>query len=428
MFNQDQLHTVEASSPVTAVPQQREGDKANVDNTDIYYMPENFQKRNDVAGRNTNIKGVWVLIITIILLVMVAGAAFMYWSEPGSLSGLFGTKTTTAPLPAPVVVTPITNTVVPAVPVIPTGSPRETYLSFRGELAQATTVEAYMAVFAKYATTEAYAKIAARKMELETANTPNLFTTLRGYSLISLDGTEDISDATAEGRSILTVKKTNNREVGTVILLTENAQWRISEENWQASGAPTDPSVNQPATDDDSDGLSNLEEALIGTNAKASDTDTDTFNDLAELNNGYDPAGPGKLSDNKNLATYLNTTFNFSLQYPSAWNRTIATTDDSIMLTATDGQFVQVLIQPNSERDDILSWYKRTLSVENVPVSQQFTSVDWTGVRSPDGLTAYLTNKDKSYIFVVTYNTSTTKTLNYRNIYELILRSLKLAA
>ena len=98
------------------------------------------------------------------------------------------------------------------------------------------------------------------------------------------------------------------------------------------------------------------------------------------------------------------------------------------MLTAPDNQFIQVLVQPNTDREAIVDWYKKTFEAETIPSDQLLTAADWQGVRSPDGLSAYLTNKDKSYIFTVTYNLGSQRTLNYKNLFELILRSLKLTA
>ncbi len=211
--------------------------------------------------------------------------------------------------------------------------------------------------------------------------------------------------------------------------MLEEGQWKVSQEIWnQEVSSGNETGIIQPGVDDDEDGLTNEEEIALGTNPKAVDSDGDTYGDLAEINNEYNPTGEGKLSQNKNLASYLNTTFNLSLLYPVSWKRTIASTDDSIMLTAPENQFIQVLVQPNGDRETIADWYKRTFEVDTIPSNQLLTAADWQGVRSPDGLSAYVTNKDKSYIFTVTYNLGSLRTLNYKNLFELMLRSLKITA
>lgn len=53
--------------------------------------------------------------------------------------------------------------------------------------------------------------------------------------------------------------------------------------------------------DDDGDGLPNLFEDAIKTDRNSRDTDGDGYDDLAELKNGYNPSGAGKLEYSKNF-------------------------------------------------------------------------------------------------------------------------------
>ncbi len=437
MFNQDQLHSVESSAPAAPAPapvMPSEGnDSAKTDNADIYYMPENFQKNNKVAGKNTNISGVWVLVVSIFFLLALGGGLYLYLLRPDLLNRLLG-RSAPAPVESP---TPATSTpsvptpLEPAAPTRPSGLAKDVYLAFRSELELTDSVESYIAVFAKYATSAKITALEDQKSRLESAGgQTDILAALKGNPLPALDGTEDITETASDQQSILTIKKTNGRLSGRVVFLPEKGQWKLSEETWASldGEAATPGGEFTTATDDDSDGLTNQEETALGTNPKVADSDGDKYSDLEEINNGYNPTGTGKLADDKSLGTYLNTTFNASLLYPVKWDRTVATTDDSIILTAPDQQFVQLLIQPNTKQEDILSWYKSTFNVETVPTAQLITSQTWDGVRTPDKLTTYVTNKDKTYIFVLTYNVGTGKVLNYQNVYELILRSFRLSA
>lgn len=56
------------------------------------------------------------------------------------------------------------------------------------------------------------------------------------------------------------------------------------------------PSVLAPNEDADGDGLSNADEQQYKANPFLPDTDGDGYTDGAEVQNGYDPAGPGSLS------------------------------------------------------------------------------------------------------------------------------------
>jgi hypothetical protein len=436
MFNQNQLHSVEATSPTVTPPVPPNKDKTmsnteTVENTEIYYMPDNFRKNNQVAGHKVHIPGVWVLVITIFLLICLGGGLYIYWLQPSFLTGLF----------KPSAVTPSETSINKEIepPIIPPAEPTDTqtnnsakqvYSAFRIELAGANTPEAYLFVYSKYATNAKYESLKTEKDRFElTYNETEVLTKLREMGLPLLDGTEDISEISSDTETTLTITKTNNRESGKVVFVLEEGQWKVSQEIWnQEVSSGNETGIIQPGVDDDEDGLTNEEEIALGTNPKAVDSDGDTYGDLAEINNEYNPTGEGKLSQNKNLASYLNTTFNLSLLYPVSWKRTIASTDDSIMLTAPENQFIQVLVQPNGDRETIADWYKRTFEVDTIPSNQLLTAADWQGVRSPDGLSAYVTNKDKSYIFTVTYNLGSLRTLNYKNLFELMLRSLKITA
>ena len=52
--------------------------------------------------------------------------------------------------------------------------------------------------------------------------------------------------------------------------------------------------------DFDSDGLFDEEEELLGTDKFKNDTDDDGYSDLAEIENGYDPLGEGKMNEELN--------------------------------------------------------------------------------------------------------------------------------
>lgn len=441
MFNQNQLQAVEDGAPKDQTQPQTPPAAASFDsfdppvqaappteNADIYYMPDTFRKNNSVAGKQTNIPGVWVLIITVVLLLLLGGGLVVYWLQPSFLSGIFGGETP-APIEIPndLVETPTQPTPLPTdeKPTQTQGSSKETYLAFQRELAGAATAETYLEIYLKYGTQARYDLLVAEKNRLEDAGLgTQVLDRLRSLGSPVLDGTEDITEVASETEATLSIVKTNNRDTGTVVLVLVDGAWRISEEQWRTNVVEQDTGEIQPGTDSDNDGLTDKEEVVLGTNLNAADSDGDTYADLVEVNNGYNPAGEGKLTDNRNLGTYVNTTFNVSILYPVAWKQTIASTDDSIMLTAPDQQFIQLLVQPNTEREDILSWYKKTFNVETIPTSQLYTNNNWDSVRTPDGLTAYITNKDKSYLFIVTYNLGSPRVLNYKHILDLMLRSL----
>lgn len=436
MFNENQLHAVEDKTlPSTPPPLPKETAEANVNNTEIYYMPDNFRKSNHTVRKQTTIPGTWVLGVSIILLILLGGGLYMYWLRPNFLNGIFGSKQV-APAEIPQDLIPkvdpdnINPTLDQDSDPVPVSSAKQVYITFRTELASATSADEYLAIYSKYATATKYETIKNEKEQLELANdTSNLLATLKEENSPALDGTEDITETSTENTATLTVQRTNKRESGKVDFVLEEGQWKISEEIWSDSISPEEISGEfLPGTDEDQDGLTNQEEIALGTNTKVVDSDGDSYADLSEVNNDYNPTGSGKISEDKSLKVYSNSTFNLSILYPDSWEIKIASTEDSVIMTAPDQQFIQLLVQPNTDQEDIISWYKKTFNVENIPTSQLVTNQEWDGVRTPDGLTTYITNKDKSYIFIVTYNLGNNRVLNYKNIFELILRSLKITA
>lgn len=441
MFNQQQLQQA-GSGPINneldkepkinpGVDEQATGAKSALDNTDIYYMPENFQKNNQVAGHNTNVSGIVVLFLGILFLIILGGGLYVYLIRPDLISGLFGDSNQTQEVADSIIPTetakPDAGNLV--VNVRPTGSPKDVYLAFRSELELADTATKYLAVFTRYGTKLKQEALNNQKSSLDSiGGQGDILSALRGAPVPALDGTENISEDITDERAVLTVTKTSGRNVGTITLLPEDGQWKISDETWSEASTPSETENKTPlaASDDDEDDLSNSEEAVLGTNAIISDSDEDGYKDAEELNNGYNPAGEGKLSANTNLGTYLNTTFNFSLLYPVKWDRSVASTDDSIIFTAANKQFVQILVQPNSNQEEIVDWYRETFDVVTIPNNQLVINETWDGVKAPDGLTIYLTNKDKNYIFIVTYNLGTTQVLEYKNIFDMMVRNLNL--
>ncbi len=434
MFNQNQLQAVENSSPTfepksETPPTTPPPTTTAPEKTDIYYMPDTFRKNNSVAGKQTSIPGVWVLIVSFILLIFLGGGLILYWLRPSFLNGILGGKAPTAvPIPEGLI---DNNSTVPALTedeeaTTKQGSPKETYLTFQRELSAVTTADGYLEIYLKYGTKDVYDTMLAEKNRLVAAGQTNiLLERLRALGSPVLDGTEDIAETTSETEATLTITRTNNRDNGTVTLALEEGAWRIKKENWQTSTPVETTGELQPGVDTDKDGLTDKEEETLGTNIDKVDSDGDTYSDLAEVNNSYNPAGNGKLSEDKKLGLYSNKTFDISFLYPVDWHQTASASDDSIIFLAPDQQFIQMLVQPNTDREDILSWYKKTFNVETIPTSQLMTNQSWEGVRTPDGLTTYFTNKDKSYIFLITYSLDTNRVLNYKNILDLILRSLK---
>jgi len=179
-------------------------------------------------------------------------------------------------------------------------------------------------------------------------------------------------------------------------------------------------------TDDDNDGLTNIEEILLGTSTSTPDTDGDGYLDGSELVNLYNPAGEGKLTANSNISLYENKTFAYDLLYPSTWQTSINGGDDSLMFKTGDNQFVQVIVQPNVNKQTLDEWYMEQLGVLTINEADKINGSNWQGIKNPDGLNIYLMDKKQNYIFSLTYNLGGANVLEYMNIFQMMVKSFTL--
>lgn len=187
------------------------------------------------------------------------------------------------------------------------------------------------------------------------------------------------------------------------------------------------------ALDSDSDGLTDLEEDLYGSDVNNGDSDGDGYSDLNEVKNGYNPAGPGKLEENKRIKKFVNSTYGYSLLYPADWQEKVSGGDYSILFIAADNQFIQVDVQTNTKHQSISDWYKEQFNLAFLQPdrlleqpSETGGAVNWLGVKNEDGLTAYLTDSKNDNIYTINYNLGLENNLNYQNIFAMALNSLKL--
>jgi hypothetical protein len=176
------------------------------------------------------------------------------------------------------------------------------------------------------------------------------------------------------------------------------------------------------APDQDQDGLSDQEETIIGTDSDKKDSDGDGYNDLAELNNFYNPAGTGKLDDNHNIAVYENKNSKYRFYYPTAW-RVNEESSDMVIIQAPDNSFVQINTVSNKELTSLPDWYLAQTK-ETLAADRAFEIGNWPGIKSRNGVVEYLMSPQKDLVYVFSYNPGADKMLYYQNIFSLVINSL----
>ena len=92
------------------------------------------------------------------------------------------------------------------------------------------------------------------------------------------------------------------------------------------------PVVPEPSKDSDSDGLTDIEERMYGTDYRNPDSDSDTFLDGNEVFHRYDPIGlaPSTLLDTGSVKLFSDTTLPFTVFYPTSWKSSIDTATSTV--------------------------------------------------------------------------------------------------
>jgi len=176
--------------------------------------------------------------------------------------------------------------------------------------------------------------------------------------------------------------------------------------------------------DSDFDGLNNDEELILGTNPKSVDSDGDSYGDLSEIRNGYNPTGDGKLVENEKLSTYGNDTIGYSLVYPNAWNIESLNNDYTLVFSTPDDSLVQISAQENIEGQSIMTWYELAFPDETITYDKLKSNDGWEGLTGPNGLNFYLTDVNKTNIYVISFIPALGDRLTYPNIFEMMIDTL----
>ena len=191
------------------------------------------------------------------------------------------------------------------------------------------------------------------------------------------------------------------------------------------------------STDSDSDGLTDVEEQLYGTNANAPDSDGDSFVDgkqvlangqiVGEVYLGYNPSGIGRLDTSGLVRLYTNTTWSYALLYPTNWLAQASDTSArTVLFTPSNptGEFIQVMVEDNPSKLTALNYY---LSLNPGLTASAVESVvinGLEGVRSADGENVYLAKADKVYI--VRYSVGALTQVNFITSFEMMFKSFRL--
>jgi hypothetical protein len=189
-----------------------------------------------------------------------------------------------------------------------------------------------------------------------------------------------------------------------------------------ASSTPDAPVIPAPpveGTDQDRDGLTDAEEALLGTSPTVVDSDGDTFSDGDELAGFYDPASKGVgITANQGIKPF--TFSRYSFLAPAAWTQ--APAGEGIELQTNAGARFSLRVEANAERKSVIDWVAE--HVASTGLRSSTTKNGLSLVETSDGLTSYIGVDDA--IVVVSYGLDGSNAYDFRALFRLLTQSLRL--
>src|SRR3989344_593699 len=188
---------------------------------------------------------------------------------------------------------------------------------------------------------------------------------------------------------------------------------------------PTLPAQPTAMQDTDSDGLSDLEENLYGSQSSVPDTDNDGFLDGHEVFNLYNPSGiaPERLEAAGFAVRFISSTYRYEILYPKPWTIAGDIASREVIFQSATGESILVSVIDNPENTTA-----RAYAASNF---QSAEISDWTtnkaglpGIFAKEGATLRGVFAGQGFIYVVLYGTAVEGA--YKRTFEMMLNSVRI--
>lgn len=188
----------------------------------------------------------------------------------------------------------------------------------------------------------------------------------------------------------------------------------------------TAPSLPPDGLDLDSDGLTDTEEALYGSNPQLADTDSDGYLDGNELFNLYAPTvkAPASMLGQLSVQT-VSSTVGWQLLAPATWTVERKTDSSDVLLRSPSGEVFVVAMTSALGEQDVRSWIAtaRGWGTDQI-IALQSNKYGLSFFLGPDRLTAYVPWEGR--VLTISYQLGTQVFVNYRTTFGMMVNALRL--
>lgn len=195
----------------------------------------------------------------------------------------------------------------------------------------------------------------------------------------------------------------------------------------------TPPTVTTPAAptqskDSDSDGLTDIEERMYGTDYRNPDSDGDTFLDGNEVFHRYDPNGlsPSTLLDTGAVKMFSDTALPFTVYYPTSWKSSADSAKSTVTFKTPNVASVTVTWGVKDADLTVEDWVlKNVKDADITTLKASYTKEGYYTLRSKDDRVAYLDLG--TTVYTMTYSLSTATEISYTQTFAMMVNSFHVA-
>ncbi len=190
-----------------------------------------------------------------------------------------------------------------------------------------------------------------------------------------------------------------------------------------------EPPPPEQANDMDSDGLTDAEETeIFGSDPNSVNSDGDSFVDLNEVLNLFDPSqpDPARLIDSPGITVYRNEDFGIQLLRPISWGVRDIPVERTVRFTSPTGESVQVTLYTKDENTSLVDWLPDA-PIEGMSAISSFESLvnklGYEQIITSDRRTILLSNG--ATVVSLTYDLADELKIRYRVTLSMVANSLE---